>query len=226
MHATRAVAPSSFLSKEKNEVYQTASYREPAAASADGILKLFMIQTTHPNPETNSGLSPMKTIFVTVSILIITPVMLFAGYDLLAFQPQRPRIEALIAGAAEDERSPPRELVTLVRTSMRGKVSMQATRVIVSDLPAPHVAHGMLGWHLTNLLWIPLVKLHISDHDQISLLLARADMGNGVTGYSAAARFYFHKGLSKLSTEETAKLVAIGKAPSRAAYIMEHESWK
>lgn len=153
-----------------------------------------------------------RPLTMSLVVLACVPLMLAAAftiYDFTVFLPRRAEIGVLASGTGEPAPPP---VLALVRVSV-ADLPGQAARILMSELPAPRVASGQIGWHLTGMLWSTLVRLHLSEGEQLTLIVARAPMGPGVTGYPAAARAYFHKPLAALSLEETAGLVAIGVAP-------------
>jgi membrane carboxypeptidase/penicillin-binding protein PbpC len=58
------------------------------------------------------------------------------------------------------------------------------------------------------------VWLHISEREQITLIVSRASMGHGMRAFSAGPRAIFNRPLALLSLDKAATLVAIPQCPN------------
>lgn len=155
-----------------------------------------------------------KIIAILAMVVLVVPVLLYATYDVIAFQSRRPEISNLLAGASQDERAPSPLLTRLVRTSVRGHVSSHVARMLIRDLSISQVCKGTLGWHLTTALWSALVAMHLAENEQIAIFVSRSAVGEGRRGMGTEALARFQRPLSALTLEELATVVAISQAPS------------
>jgi penicillin-binding protein 1A len=63
-------------------------------------------------------------------------------------------------------------------------------------------------------LWSACVWLHLSEREQITLIVSRSYMGRDMWGFSVASQATFNRPLSLLSLEEAATLMAIPSCPN------------
>jgi membrane carboxypeptidase/penicillin-binding protein PbpC len=66
-----------------------------------------------------------------------------------------------------------------------------------------------LAWQLRGLLWWTCLSLHLSEREQITLIVSRSYMGLGLRGFSAGSQAVFNRPLALLSLEEAATLVSV-----------------
>src|SRR5262245_306097 len=151
-----------------------------------------------------------------LAALILAPVVAFAAFDILYFQPQRPKIAQLIAAATEEERNPPEAIVRLVRADAHDRVALSTYWVLVNDPTNPTKQQRMssLAWQTRGPLWWACLWLHLSEREQITLIVSRSNMGRGMRGFSAASHALFNRPLALLSLEEAATLMAIPRCPN------------
>jgi transglycosylase-like protein len=151
-----------------------------------------------------------------LATVILVPIVGFAAFDLLYFQPQRPQISQLIASATDEERNPPETILRLVRVDSGDRIALAAYWVMVGDPTNPTNIQPMSVdvWHMRGLLWWTCVWLHLSEREQIALIVSRANMGRGMRGYSAASQALFNRPLALLSLEEAATLMVIPRCPN------------
>jgi hypothetical protein len=135
----------------------------------------------------------------------------FIAWDVRYFQPQRPAIAQLIASATGEERNPPEAIVRLVRTDSSDRIALGAYWVMVGDPTNPTNIQpmGISAWHMRGLLWWTCIRFHLSEREQVTLIVSRSNMGRGMRGFSAGAQAIFNRPLSMLSLEEAATLVTI-----------------
>jgi len=156
----------------------------------------------------------VRVAILMLVVLLALPFIGFGIYDLAAFQSRRTLIEQIVSAASPDERNPSPALKRLVQISMHNRTEVFTARILIQDLKIPLITHGMLGWHATNALWSKLVAFHMSEEEQVTLIISRSYMGNSRYGYFAESTSRFGHPLSELSLEELATLVAISHAPS------------
>lgn len=149
-----------------------------------------------------------------------TPFAILAAYDLAVFQPRYPAIRHLIETAAPDERTPSPQVSRAIHALPSLNLSAYVSRLLLQKFDFPK-SESPIRWHLSGALWWALVALHLSENEQLTLLLSLSYMGNSTSGFSAAAQAIFHAPLNSLTLEQAAKLAVISKAPS--AYLESPE---
>jgi hypothetical protein len=174
----------------------------------------------------------VKVVAGALIVVIVALLLGFVAWDVLVFQPQRPQIDQLIASATEEERDPPEAVVQLVRAASFQRVALKTYWILVSDPTNPtNEAKPMssLRWHTRGLLWWLCLSLHLSEREQIALIVSRSYMGQGMRGYSAASQALFNRPLSSLSIEEAATIVALYPAPNyyhaRPEALAQRRDW-
>jgi hypothetical protein len=75
----------------------------------------------------------VKVIAGGLAALVLSLVIGFVAYDVLYFQPQKPKIDQMIAAATEEERNPPEAVVRLVRADSHQRVASAAHWALVRD---------------------------------------------------------------------------------------------
>lgn len=156
----------------------------------------------------------VRVVIFMLATLLALPLIGYGVYDLVVFQSRRDAIELLLSAAAPDERAPSPTLKRLIQISTHNRTAVLSARILIQDLKVQSVAHGMLGWHTTNVLWRGLVTLHMSQEEQVTLIVSRSYMGNNRYGFSDEAKARFGRPLTELSLEELATLVVFSSAPS------------
>ena len=144
----------------------------------------------------------------------IALLLAFLYYDITEFESRRGEIAQLIADGHPAERRPPGTLRRLLLTEHRGDLTVSVTRILLNDLQVPWVTHGQLGWAFTRLLWHRLVRLHLSQEEQLAVLCSRSFLGRRSYGYETAAQRYFQRPLDRLTQQELALLVVLSRWPS------------
>jgi hypothetical protein len=150
-----------------------------------------------------------------LSAVILLPVVVFAGYDLLWFQPRWPEIAQLLSSAAEEERHPPEAVVRLIRAEHNRSLSWPAAQILMEELNVRDAKDGTLNRHAVGALWWALASLHLSEQQQITLIASREYMGAGLRGFSAASQSLFGRPLQSLSLSEAATIVVLPRAPNQ-----------
>jgi hypothetical protein len=139
------------------------------------------------------------------------PTILFATYDVLAFQSRQSEITKIFEAASPDERNPPPLLQKLLEASLGGRTAAYAAKLLTLRLSIPKVPGGQ---HAKSLLWWALVALHFDERQQITLIASLNYMGNNRFGMSTESLARFNRPMSALSRDELATLVAITHSPS------------
>jgi transglycosylase-like protein len=140
-------------------------------------------------------------------------VVAFLCYDGVAFQSRRADIDALIAAAHPLDRHPPAPLRDLLMTSQGNDLSIVSSRQIVLALQtAPPKG---LAWHSKSALWWILVRMHLSQDEQLAIVCSRTYLGNQNRGFQAGAVRNFGRNLDALSEWELATLVVYSGWPNR-----------
>jgi len=144
---------------------------------------------------------------------LTAPVVAFGTYDLLAFQPHRAEMHALLEGADPAERNPPESLRKVLHTAHSpAQVGSHVSRLLLAKLGPKE--GGTLLLHIRGMLWYALVNLHFSEAEREALFLALSPMGEGHFGYAAASPSINGVALHSVSVEQAARLVTISKSPS------------
>lgn len=149
-----------------------------------------------------------------IVIIVVLPLISFAIYDLFYFQPHRVEITRLIQVATPEESEPPAMIVQLARISTDENLDWLATRLIMDNLNIRHKTESMTYWHIKSFLWLQLVRIHLTEQEQLTLYLAQAHTGKDSKGFSYASYALFNKPLSGLNVEEAATIAALPYAPS------------
>jgi hypothetical protein len=128
----------------------------------------------------------MKVVVAGAAALAVGLLLAFVSWDVGNFQPQRPQIDKLIAAATEEERNPPETIVRLVRVAhghrgVAAAASMLLMRDSMNPLGLPERIR-MGDWHVRGPLSWLCVKLHLSEREQITLLISRSYMGRAMWG--------------------------------------------
>lgn len=149
----------------------------------------------------------------TIVVLLVAAVAAFAAYDVWVFQPQRVRIDALLQGAPAEDRAPPALIRRYVLAAHESGAppSSSVARMLLARLEVSH-GHGMLGWHMHELLWDLLVRLHLPQ-DEILGLYATLSYNGAGHGLSQLSQRLYARPLSALSEPEAATVVAVLWSP-------------
>ncbi|MFZ1106248.1 MAG: hypothetical protein WAN86_25870 [Hyphomicrobiaceae bacterium] len=155
----------------------------------------------------------VRTVATLVLIVIVALAAGFAAFDWFYFQSQRPQIAQLIAAAPQEERNPPDTLVRLLRAASSRRIASWTYRVLYHDHANPTGirAYGVGAHHpeLRALLWRACLWLHLSEQEQVTLIVSRSRfyLGRHMLGYAAASQALFNRPLASLSNDEAATLV-------------------
>ena len=136
-------------------------------------------------------------------------------YDLVEFEPRRTEIRNMLDSVSPLERSPPPMLSKLQRADARGMEALLATRVILLQLDRDAPAMRTLTRIRREFLWLQLVKVHLSESEQMLVYRSRAFMGQRSHGFEAGALSVFARPLDRLSNQELAELVVLPHWPYR-----------
>lgn len=150
---------------------------------------------------------------VAAPALILPPLLMFAGYDVLVFEPRQAQIRMLASPMMHDRRELTPLVSALVQRSYRGDVAAGAAELLIDRLQVHHVMKGEAGWQATHALWSALVSVHLSEDERVALVASGAYMGDGHYGFEAEAIARFGMPMSKLSADQAATIVALLHAP-------------
>lgn len=149
-----------------------------------------------------------------IAIVVMLLSVSFAIYDIFCFQPHRGEITRLIQVATTEESEPPALIVQLVRASADENLDWLVTRLIIDNLNISHKPESLVGWHIESFLLLQLVRIHLTEQEQLTLYLAQVHTGKDLKGFSSTAQVIFNKPLSALSPQEAATIAALPHAPS------------
>jgi hypothetical protein len=153
-----------------------------------------------------------KVLAALLAMLLLLPVFAFLGYDALVFLPRRDDIEAVLASADPQDRTPPPNIRLYIAAMHKRGASTSA--VVARQLHARFLPRkDMLRWHMRGILWERLVSLHLSQDEIIGLYSTLAYNGQG-HGLNALSHRLFAKPLSALSDQEAATVVAYTWGPT------------
>lgn len=158
----------------------------------------------------------LRVVIVTAVVVILLPIVAFVAYDLISFESEREKIHQLAVSGTSDEQSPPELVVNLLHVAYPepSSLALLASRILVVQIKdTPHHLNAM-QWHVTGALWLALVRLHLSEQEQIALIASRSYVGAQQHGLSVAAGSLFHQPLPALNSAEAATVVALPHAPS------------
>jgi hypothetical protein len=156
---------------------------------------------------------PFKWIANIVAGICAALALAFLCYDHLSFQPRRAEIDALIAAAHPLDRLPPGTLRNLLLAESGDDLSLLASREVLFSLNA--VPRDQLAWHVKSALWWLLVRLHLSEDEQISIVCSQTLLGKRTYGFQAGAQSAFGRDLDALNELELATLVVYARMPTR-----------
>jgi len=149
-----------------------------------------------------------------LAIVVLVPLAAFVFYDLTRFQPHASEIARIVAAAHPNESSPPEMLRKLLREP-RGDVSLNASRLLILKLKPRASRRGNLAWQSTSLLWWLLVKLHLSEDEQLAIICSTSLLGRRTYGFEAGANTFFDRPLNRLTDSELATLAVRAHSPTR-----------
>jgi hypothetical protein len=149
------------------------------------------------------------------------PLGAYVVYDLTQFQPRRSEIDAIIEGAAPQDRAPPEPVRAMLTAVLPSGPSGYAARLLARALGAIPEHNSVLGWHLNSALWWSLVRIHLSEDEQVAVILTLAPTGPDRRGFTSTALELYQRRPSELSPPEIAAIFALIRAPSAKGEMLE-----
>ena len=162
----------------------------------------------------------LKWIGVILLLLALAPVLAYVVYDLTQFQPRRDEIAAIIEAAAPQERQPPSSVLRMLAVSAPNGSSPYANRLLMLALES-RTERRMGYQHIAELLWWSLMRLHLSEAEQVTIFLTLAPTGPDRKGFSKTAAELFQRDPSELTVDELATLFALIRHPMGKAQRIE-----
>lgn len=157
-----------------------------------------------------------------LAVLVGLPLVAYAAYDLTQFQPRRSEIDAILQRAAPQDRSPPEQVVRMLKVSeQRYGPSVYAARLLGQELNAVPPRGSMLGWHINSALWWSLVSLHLTEEEHIAAFLSLAPTGKDRKGFTTTALALYQRQPAELSLAEVATIMALIRQPSAQGEKLE-----
>ena len=150
-------------------------------------------------------MSRFGKILVVVSLAVLAAP--FAGYfyyDLVRFQPHRAEILRLVESAEAEDRALPVTTAQMLIFSLHGDTTHYITRLLLGRL---NLSQGQ--WLMHSGIWESLVRLHLTEHDRLTIVASTVSTSGNRRGLSATARALYGKPLSQLSLDETARLIVL-----------------
>ena len=145
--------------------------------------------------------------FVILFILFCLPFVLIAGYDIFYFQS---KLQTTLdsANTATQAYSP----------SFIKLADIHYGKYLAANVAITLVADSLQRKHLGSTIKIYidsiLLNFHLTHAEQLKIIANKTYLGKNCYGFQEAATRMFNKPFQSLSTEETAKLITLSKAPS------------
>jgi hypothetical protein len=162
-----------------------------------------------------------KALLGVAAVLVGLPLLFYAAYALMQFQPRRSEIIAIVERAAPQDRQPPQQVLRMLKASEQSGPSVYASRLLARELNAFSDRGSMLGWHIRSTLWWSLVKLHLTEGEQTAVFLALAPTGKDRRGFTSTALALYQRQPADLSLAEVATIMALIRAPSAQGERLE-----
>ncbi|OQA30699.1 MAG: Penicillin-binding protein 1A [Betaproteobacteria bacterium ADurb.Bin341] len=160
----------------------------------------------------------LKLLLISAALLVATPFLALAVYDLTVFQPRMPEIRALLAKSEASEISPPESLLKVLRVAHPKGTGSRVAGLLLYKLDVyPNENVGTFRRQLASTVWSALLGMHMSEQECITLFLNLSYMGNQTTGFAKASEKIVGVPLDKVSIEQAARLMTVSKSPS--AYL-------
>lgn len=163
----------------------------------------------------------IKTLIFCSTLAIAFPVLCLLGDDLLFFQPRWAELRKNWETAEELHMQLPATVPKLIKAAYPNEhLPRQVARLLRQAPQTSNHINNHSG--VRDFIWSLLVSLHLSDTEQISIVLTEtrfmaSNIGNNELGihqgFALAAEQRFNRPLSKLSEQELGLLVAEAMLP-------------
>lgn len=153
----------------------------------------------------------VKFALVLVALILCFPILFVGFYELHDFRPYLPRVNAIYNNMAAEDKEPPSNVQYFVEKVEGDTVDSFASRELLGEIRGPE---RMAVWHYHLAMWELLLRVHFSKAKRIAFYCHYLRYEGG-SGLSNASQFYFGRQPEKLSLDEIAAIVAIGRSPNR-----------
>ena len=161
----------------------------------------------------------MKSIFrgslLVLGTLFFAAVLMCVTYDFVIYEPYASDIQSIIDHAKPEDRAPPLLVSRLVLASEPEGLEPILARILILRFDQ----NSKRSYLANRLLWTPLLHVHLSKQEQMTLYCSLIYVGDYGNGLSSVSFGMFHKPLSSLSQAEAATVVAY---PSGPRYFERH----
>ena len=165
--------------------------------------------------------SSLRAVGAILGLLCGLPLIAFVVLDVAEFQSRRGEINAILQGEAGEDRHPPVQVVQMLKASERYGPSVYASRLLARELQVIPQRQTMLEWHVRSALWWSFVRLHLSEEEQVAVVLGLAPTGAKLKGFTAASVALYRRQPSQLSISEIATILALVRQPSAEGTQLE-----
>ena len=152
----------------------------------------------------------LRGALIVLAMLSAASVLIIAAVDLAIYEPHATEIRAIIAQASPEDRTPPELVQDMVHASEPRGIYWQLARILNYKFGSSRQGPNRL---ISELLWGPLLRMHLSSEEQMSLYCSLIYVGDYGNGLSAASLGLFHKPLSELTRQEAAMVAAYPWGP-------------
>ena len=173
----------------------------------------------------------IKTLIFCSTLAIAFPVLCLLGDDLLFFQPRWAELRKNWETAEELHMQLPATVPKLIKVAYpNSRLPEQVARLLLQQAPTAN-NDAVSAWRA--FLWSFLVLLHLSETEQIAVVLTETTFAQGNNenvkasqGFAQAAMQYFARPLPKLSEQELSTLVAQTALPTNSSTtaIQQHSA--
>jgi membrane carboxypeptidase/penicillin-binding protein PbpC len=134
---------------------------------------------------------------------------------------RRGEIASIVEHAAPLDRQPSERVLRMLKVSQQyGGSSAHAAMLLANKLDALSDQRG-LQWHANSLLWWSLVRLHLTEEEQVIVILALAPTGKKRRGFTSTSLVLYQRQPADLSLAEVATIIALIRMPSARAGMLE-----
>jgi len=146
-----------------------------------------------------------------LTFIVCVPILFVGFYELHDFRPCLPKMNAIYNNMAAEDRKPPGKVQDFVWKVEGEMIDSFAARELLGEIRGPQ---RMASWHYHSAMWQLLLPAHFRKAKRLAFYCHYLPYEGG-DGFSNASQFYFGKAPDKLSVDEIAEIVVIGRGPHR-----------
>jgi len=151
----------------------------------------------------------IKLIAALAASLVGVGVLFVGFYELHDFWPYLPAMKSIYESMAPEDKEPPQNVQDFVGKAEGNVVDHFVARRLLYETKGPE---RMLLWHYHSSMWGLLLPFHFTKKERIAFYCHYLPYEKG-NGFGAASQYYFGRSPDKLSVDELATIVAIGRSP-------------